>query len=82
MSEGGLLDSFAISTSLFFIVMTSVLTGTVLPFALAFVGIDPANAGTTIQVSCSFDSAGSESSASSSRPRYPELHLDVPTPKL
>ena len=51
ISEGGLLDSFAISASLFCIVMTSVLTGTVLPFGLAFVGVDPANAGTTIQVS-------------------------------
>jgi Mg/Co/Ni transporter MgtE len=51
VSEGSLLDSFAISTSLFCIVMTSVLTGTVLPFGLAMIGVDPANAGTTIQVS-------------------------------
>lgn len=51
VSEGSLLDSCAISASLFCIVMTSVLTGTVLPFGLAFVGVDPANAGTTIQVS-------------------------------
>lgn len=52
VSEGSLLDSCAISASLFCIVMTSVLTGTVLPFGLAFVGVDPANAGTTIQVWC------------------------------
>ncbi len=51
VSEGSLLDSCAISASLFCIVMTSVLTGTVLPFGLAFMGVDPANAGTTIQVS-------------------------------
>ena len=30
--------------------MTSVVTGTALPFALAKGGIDPANAGTSIQV--------------------------------
>ncbi|BDA41032.1 probable magnesium transporter MgtE [Coccomyxa sp. Obi] len=52
VSEGSLLDSCAISASLFCIVMTSVLTGTVLPFGLAFMGVDPANAGTTIQVWC------------------------------
>ena len=43
-------DSLAISLSLFSIVVTSVLAGTALPFALAKAGIDPANAGTTIQV--------------------------------
>lgn len=31
--------------------MTSVLTGTALPFGLAKLGVDPANAGTSIQVS-------------------------------
>ena len=30
--------------------MTSVLTGTMLPFGLAKAGIDPANAGTSVQV--------------------------------
>ena len=44
------MNSFAISSALFCIVMTSVVTGTVLPFGLAMAGIDPANAGTTIQV--------------------------------
>lgn len=43
-------DSLAISLSLFSIVITSVLAGTSLPFALAKAGVDPANAGTTIQV--------------------------------
>lgn len=51
VSEGSLIDSCAISASLLCIVMTSVLTGTALPFGLAFIGVDPANAGTTIQVS-------------------------------
>lgn len=32
------------------IVMTSVLAGAALPFGLARAGLDPANAGTTIQV--------------------------------
>ena len=50
ITDGGLMNSFAISSALFCIVMTSVVTGTVLPFGLAMAGIDPANAGTTIQV--------------------------------
>ena len=44
------MDSVAISASLFCIVMSSVLTGTALPFGLAMMGIDPANAGTSVQV--------------------------------
>ena len=50
ITEGSLLDSVAISASLFCIVMSSVLTGTALPFGLAMMGVDPANAGTSIQV--------------------------------
>jgi Mg/Co/Ni transporter MgtE len=50
ITNGDLQNSFAISISLFIIVMTSVCSGTVLPFALARLGIDPANAGTCIQV--------------------------------
>ncbi|KAK9810218.1 hypothetical protein WJX72_006883 [[Myrmecia] bisecta] len=50
VTNGSIANSVAISTSLFLIVMTSVLTGTALPFALARMGIDPANAGTSIQV--------------------------------
>ena len=44
-------SSIAISLSLFLIVVSSVLAGTGLPFALARAGIDPANAGTSIQAS-------------------------------
>ena len=43
-------STFAISLSLFLIVVTSVILGTALPFLLARRGIDPANAGTSIQV--------------------------------
>lgn len=43
-------NAVAISVSLFLIVMTSVVLGTGLPFALARAGVDPANAGTSIQV--------------------------------
>ena len=50
ITEGSLMDSVAISASLFCIVMSSVLTGTALPFGLAMMGIDPANAGTSVQV--------------------------------
>ncbi len=50
ITEGSLMDSVAISASLFCIVVSSVLTGTALPFGLAMMGIDPANAGTSIQV--------------------------------
>jgi hypothetical protein len=45
VTNGGLANSAAIALSLFLIVMTSVLTGTLLPFGLARVGVDPANAG-------------------------------------
>eukprot|EP00891_Asterochloris_glomerata_P003580 jgi/Astpho2/3580/fgenesh1_pg.00057_%23_49_t len=50
ITNGNLWNSIAISTSLFFIVVTSVVSGTLLPFGLAKAGIDPANAGTSIQV--------------------------------
>ncbi|KAK9810750.1 hypothetical protein WJX73_004890 [Symbiochloris irregularis] len=50
LSHGSIASSFAISSSLFFIVVTSVFSGTALPFALAKAGVDPANAGTSIQV--------------------------------
>lgn len=50
ITNGSLANSAAIATSLFLIVMTSVVTGTLLPFGLTRVGIDPANAGTSVQV--------------------------------
>ena len=50
ITDGSFVNSCAISLSLFMIVMTSVLTGTMLPFGLAKAGIDPANAGTSVQV--------------------------------
>lgn len=50
LTNGSLINSSAISIALFAIVMTSVLTGTALPFGLAKIGVDPANAGTSIQV--------------------------------
>lgn len=50
LTNGNIVNSIAISSSLFVIVMTSVLAGTALPFVLSKAGIDPANAGTTIQV--------------------------------
>lgn len=50
LTNGSIISSFAISASLFLIVVSSVFTGTALPFALARLGIDPANAGTSIQV--------------------------------
>ncbi|CAM9305192.1 unnamed protein product [Pylaiella littoralis] len=43
-------DASAISSSLFLIVMVSVLLGSALPFGFARAGVDPAHAGTTIQV--------------------------------
>eukprot|EP00958_Prasinococcus_capsulatus_P027355 scaffold5447_cov430-Prasinococcus_capsulatus_cf.AAC.3 len=43
-------NCLAISASLFCIVFISVILGTVLPFGLNKLGVDPANAGTTIQV--------------------------------
>ncbi|CAM9905759.1 unnamed protein product, partial [Ectocarpus sp. 8 AP-2014] len=51
VTEGTTLrDASAISSSLFLIVMASVLLGSALPFGFARAGVDPANAGTTIQV--------------------------------
>lgn len=47
---GELADALSISLSLLFIVMFSVILGTCLPFALTRAGVDPANAGTSIQV--------------------------------
>lgn len=50
VTNGSLLNAFAISVSLLAIVFASVLLGTGLPFALARGGVDPAHAGTSIQV--------------------------------
>ena len=50
LTNGDTLNSSAIALSLFLIVCTSVIVGTLLPFGLARVGQDPANAGTSIQV--------------------------------
>ncbi|PSC71584.1 Magnesium transporter [Micractinium conductrix] len=50
ITNGDVLNATAISISLFLIVVCSVVAGTGLPFALARAGIDPANAGTSIQV--------------------------------
>ena len=44
------LAAVAISCSLFMIVITSVIAGSLLPFGFARAGVDPANAGTSIQV--------------------------------
>jgi len=49
-TNGSVENAGAISLSLFLIVMTSVVLGTGLPFILTKFGIDPANAGTSIQV--------------------------------
>jgi Mg/Co/Ni transporter MgtE len=50
LSEGVPIDAAAIALALFFIVNASVLTGATLPFILAWRGVDPAHAGTTVQV--------------------------------
>jgi Mg/Co/Ni transporter MgtE len=50
LSEGVPLDASAIALSLFLIVNASVLAGASLPFMLAWRGVDPAHAGTTVQV--------------------------------
>lgn len=50
LSDGSLVNASAIATALFAIVMTSVVLGSALPFCLSRAGIDPANAGTSIQV--------------------------------
>lgn len=50
VTNGDATNATAISLSLFLIVLASVLAGAALPFGLARAGIDPANAGTSIQV--------------------------------
>ena len=50
LTNGDMVNASAISISLMTIVMTSVLLGSGLPFALSRLGVDPANAGTSIQV--------------------------------
>eukprot|EP00873_Tetraselmis_striata_P009988 jgi/Tetstr1/430252/TSEL_020080.t1 len=50
LTNGDALNASAISFSLLCIVFSSVVLGTSLPFGLAKLGVDPANAGTTIQV--------------------------------
>mmetsp|Transcript_10836 Transcript_10836/g.39767 ORF Transcript_10836/g.39767 Transcript_10836/m.39767 type:complete len:139 (+) Transcript_10836:46-462(+) len=50
LTDGDMYNCLAISASLFCIVFISVILGTVLPFGLNKLGVDPANAGTTIQV--------------------------------
>jgi len=50
LAQGDVLGAVAISLSLLVIVVSSVLIGASLPFGLAKIGVDPANAGTTIQV--------------------------------
>ena len=51
VTDGHFENSCAISVSLFLIVLVSTILGTSLPFALFRFGVDPANAGTSIQVS-------------------------------
>ena len=43
-------ESMAITSSLFLIVLVSVILGATFPLAMRFVGIDPAHSSTTIQV--------------------------------
>jgi hypothetical protein len=50
VTHGNLQDSVAIATSLLLIVLASVLLGTALPFALVRLNVDPAHAGSSIQV--------------------------------
>jgi hypothetical protein len=50
LSEGVPLDAAAIALALFVIVNASVVAGATLPFLLAWRGVDPAHAGTTVQV--------------------------------
>jgi len=50
VTDGHFENSCAISVSLFLIVLVSTILGTSLPFALFRFGVDPANAGTSIQV--------------------------------
>jgi hypothetical protein len=50
VTHGVLRDAAAIAASLFLIVLASILLGTALPFALSRMGLDPAHAGSSIQV--------------------------------
>lgn len=50
LSTHDVVSATAITASLLFIVLTSIITGTILPYGMAKAGFDPANAGTTIQV--------------------------------
>jgi hypothetical protein len=50
LTNGSLLNSSAIALSVLGIVTSSCLLGSGLPFLLARAGVDPANAGTSIQV--------------------------------
>jgi len=50
LTSGSLINSTAIAVSVLGIVSTSCLLGSGLPFVLARAGVDPANAGTSIQV--------------------------------
>ena len=50
LTSGSVTNSAAIGLSCLGIVMSSCLLGSVLPFGLARAGVDPANAGTSIQV--------------------------------
>lgn len=50
VTHGVLRDAAAIGASLFLIVLASILLGTALPFALSRAGLDPAHAGSSIQV--------------------------------
>jgi len=50
LTADGLKNCVAISMSLFAIVLTSCVVGTVLPFSMAAINVDAANAGPTIQV--------------------------------
>lgn len=50
ITNGDARNSCAIALSLFLIVGTSVMVGTLLPFGLSKAGLDPANAGTSVQV--------------------------------
>lgn len=53
MTHGNIANAWAISASLFLIVLSSCLLGTALPFGLQRIGVDPANAGTSVQVGAS-----------------------------
>lgn len=44
------LETIAITTSLFMIVIISIILGAMMPLGMKFIGIDPAHSSTTIQV--------------------------------